>query len=231
MKPKKEKALKLRLSGKSYREIHLALGVPKSTLSSWLSRIQLSDRVIRSIYAKSHKHSMDALLKRNKNQTKIADQKRIETKKAAAQEIGKIDLVQLKILGSALYWAEGYKRQKIRDGRLVNYHAVSLTNSDPDLVKLFLLFLREVCEVPESRIRASVRYFSHQNSNHLLHFWQNVTGLPISNFGQPLLSVNNSSRGIRPYNQLPHGTIQIRVSDTVLFYRIMGWIEGLRKLK
>lgn len=35
-----QKALKLRFAGKSYGEINRALGIPKSTLSSWFKNFQ-----------------------------------------------------------------------------------------------------------------------------------------------------------------------------------------------
>jgi hypothetical protein len=132
------------------------------------------------------------------------------------------------ILGAGLYWGEGYKRAIIKNGVARSYHPVSLSNSDPKLISAFLRFLREVCLVEESKINANLRIFEHQNANKLLQFWSEYTKIPKERFSKFYYGVSKSSLGKRPFNTLPYGTIQIRVNDTVLYHRIMGWIEGLQ---
>jgi hypothetical protein len=230
MRPDKERALSLRLAGKSYREINLELGVPKSTLSAWLSQVELSEKTRKIINANGRQKAIEILVERNRNQARQAQKRSRLIKIGAEREVTGFDNQDLLLIGASLYWAEGYKRPKTVNGRKVNFHPVSFTNSDPKMVNLFLLFLRKTCGVPEARIKASVRYFPHQNAVKLVEFWQKSTRLPPENFGQSQLSTNRTSQSIRPYNQLPYGVVQIRVSDTDLFYRIMGWIEGLKKL-
>jgi len=94
---------------------------------------------------------------------------------------------------------------------------------------MFLRFLREYCHVPENKIKADLRVFPHQSAEELKKFWQKETGIPPSNFGKIHVSVNKSSKGTRPHNRLPYGVIQIRVADTKLFHKILGYIEGLKK--
>ena len=43
----REKVIKLRKQGKTYNEIKVLLGIPKSTLSGWLKDLPLSKRQIR----------------------------------------------------------------------------------------------------------------------------------------------------------------------------------------
>ena len=133
-------------------------------------------------------------------------------------------------MGSALYWAEGYKRPIIRNGREVTYHVVSITNSDSGLIKVFIKFLREHCNVPEEKIKASIRIYKHQNESLLLNWWQKETGIPKCNFKKTYYGVSRSSMGKRPFNRLPYGIIQVVVADTVLFHRIMGYIEKIKKI-
>ncbi|MBI3305053.1 hypothetical protein HYZ80_01860 [Candidatus Parcubacteria bacterium] len=136
----------------------------------------------------------------------------------------------LRFMGCALYWAEGYKRLKTKNGRELTHHPVNLTNSDPALIQAFLRFLREICRVPEEKIRADIRIYEHHNETNLLNFWMRVTKIPRKNFGRAYYGVSKSSIGKRPYNRLPYGTIQVRVNDTQLFHRIMGWIEGVKRV-
>ncbi len=107
---------------------------------------------------------------------------------------------------------------------------MSLTNSDPELVKMFLRFLKEYCEVPDGRIKISIRMFAHQNEKELKEFWSRQAGIKVSNFGKSYQGISRSSMGRRPYNRLEHGVVQITVADTNLFHKIMGYIEKLKKL-
>lgn len=231
MRSDKEKALKLRLSGKSYNEINKLLSVPKSTLSGWFSNLELSDEAKKKIFKRTRRKSFEGLLKRNKNQRTLAIKRKISIQSESAKEIRNINKDNLLILGAALYWAEGYKRPIVKNGRELTHHPVSLTNSDPDLIRIYLRFLREVCDVPEDRISADIRIFEHQNPNNLINYWRKITGIKKEKFGKVYYGVSKSSLGKRPFNRLQYGTIQIRVNDTKLFHRIMGLIEGIKKFK
>ncbi|MBI3334894.1 MAG: helix-turn-helix domain-containing protein [Candidatus Portnoybacteria bacterium] len=227
MRKDKVQALKLRLSGKSYNEISRLLGIPKGTLSYWFSRLELSEKAQNRIKKRVFEGSLRGLLKRNRNQTHLAIQRRRRIRLEAKQEIGLLTITELKLVGVALYWAEGYKRVQIRNGREVTHHPVALTNSDPRLIGIFMRFLREACQVSDDNIRADIRIYEHMNEKELVSFWQKITKLPIENFSKFYYGVSKSSLGKRPFNRLPYGTVQIRVNNTNLFHRIMGWLEGL----
>ena len=225
----KQKAYKLRLSGKSYTEIKKALGIPKATLSTWFNGLILSDKLKNSINRRTQEKSLAGLIERNQRQTTLAQERARRFRIEASTEVGELSSGDLLLLGSALYWAEGYKRPIIRNGKEVTHHKVSLTNSDVNLVKLFLRFLREYCDVPEERIRASLRAFRHQNAKELQGYWQRETKIRPENFGKIYFGISKSSLGKRPFNRLPHGVIQVTVADTKLFYKIMGYIDGLKR--
>ena len=229
MRRDRQAALALRLSGKSYGEIRQALGVPKSTLSGWFSDIVLSERLRERIERRGQKQAIAILLQHNKNQTTLAVARAARTRQEAAGAIRNPSPRELLLLGVVLYWAEGYKRPLRRNGRTLTHHVVSLTNSDPYLVKAFLRFLRESCGVPNGKIKASLRIFEHQNENTLLRYWQKETGIPPHNFKKSYVGISKSSAGKRPFNQLPFGVIQIVVADTALFHRIIGYIEGIKR--
>lgn len=230
MRKDKQTALKLRLSGKSYSEINRALDIPKSTLSGWLADLVISDKYQTRIKKRAREKSTTALIKRNKQQTELAVKRALDIRRRAAKELISLSKNDLMIIGSALYWAEGYKRPIIKNGREVTHHAVSITNSDSYLIKIFLKFLREYCAVPEEKIKASIRIYKHQNESLLLNWWQKETGIPMYNFKKTYYGISKSSMGKRPFNRLPYGMIQVVVADTALFHRIMGYIEGIKKI-
>lgn len=233
MNKRREQAIKLRLLGKSYGEIQKILYVPKSTLSGWLSGIHLSKLAHENIRQRTNTKSSALLIQRNKLQTHLAQQRARRIRREAAQKIQRLDFDLdrgLFYLGIALYWAEGHKRPIRRNGKNVTYHPVSLTNSDPLLIKLFLRFLREFCYVQDRKIRVQLRIFPHQNSQTMLDYWMSTIGLERENFRIFRVTAPRSSQSKRPYHQLPYGVAQLRVSDTKLFHEIMGYLEGIQKM-
>ena len=227
MRSDKNHALRLRLKGKSYAEINRLLGIPKATLSDWFAKLELSDAAKKRLAERAYQKAIASLLNINRLQTVRAEARAKQVRKESRGSIGGIKTRELLLIGTALYWAEGYKRPIVRNGKARVSHPVSFTNSDPGMVKVFLKFLRTVCNVPEEKITASIRIYQHQNEGFLLNFWSQTTAIPFNKFGKVYYGISKSSQGKRPFNILPYGTIQIRVSSTELYHRIMGWIEGL----
>jgi len=230
MRSDKSQALKLRLTGKSYSEINHLLGVPKATLSDWFNKLELPEKAKERIAQRVHQKSIAAILKHNHTQTYIAQQNARNVRSKAKSEIVSINNRDLFMLGVSLYWAEGYKRPIMQNGKLKTHHPVTLSNSDPELVKVYLGFLRKVCHIPEKNITGEIRVYEHHNEAYLLSFWNKITNIPFSQLRTIKNGVSISSQRIRPFNILPYGTIQIRVNSTELYHKIMGWIEGLSKM-
>ena len=230
MRTDKERSIKLRKKGYSYNEIARILGkISKSTLSLWLADIILDTAARNRLSSRIRAKSLGGLLKRNKNQTQLAIHRRDTTRALAKQQVKNISKDNLFFIGLALYWAEGYKRAIIKNGREVTNHPISLTNSDPYLVKTFINFLHHACGVSVDRIRASLRIFPQTNKRLALNYWSDSTGIPQENFRKTSVVISSSSNNKKPFNRLPYGIIQIRISDTNLFHKIMGWIEGLKE--
>jgi hypothetical protein len=229
MRIDKEAALALRLRGFSYSEIQAKLGTPKATLSDWFSGLSLSEKARLRLNKRTRTQSLKGLLKRNRMQTHLAKQRADQIRKEAEGTVESVSQRELLLIGAALYWGEGYKRAIVRNGKERSYHSISFTNTDPVMVRVFLLFLTDVVGITPEHIKAHVRIFPHLNRRESLRFWQKVTGLPEGNFYKVYTGISRASSGKRPYNRLPYGSVQIRVGDTKSFHRIMGWIEGLGK--
>ena len=229
MRKEKEQALALRLQGYSYNEINAKLKIPKATLSGWFTGIVLSPRAQERIKNRVQAKSIAGLIKRNKLQTHLARKKSGEIRMAAGRQIKKLSKYELLLLGTALYWAEGYKKSIIRNGQERSYHAISFTNADPVMVKIFIKFLKNILNISNDKIQASLRLFQHINEKEALDYWQKITGLSPNNFKKTYYGISKSSQGKRPFNRLPYGTIQIRIGDTDNFHKIMGFIDGLVK--
>ncbi len=220
-------ALRLRLAGRSYNEIRDELGVPKSTLSSWFKNVVLSETARTRLTLRSNIGTA-TLIKRNKMQTHKAEQRSREMRVLAKGKIPMLTKRDLLIMGAVLYWAEGYKRLHIRDGKERMSHTISFVNSDPTMIKTFLRFLQEILGVSTDEIHLTMRLYPHINEETARTYWMKVTGLPSPRFHRTTNMVSIASKGKRPFNRLPFGTLQVGVYDTAKFHYLLGLIEGVQ---
>lgn len=128
---------------------------------------------------------------------------------------------KLKIAGIMLYWAEGAKAQKVL-GTNRKRHAIDLANSDPEMIKLFLKFLREICGVDENRLRVLIYCYANQNVNSLRNYWQKISGIPLKQFIRPYVRQDFLPEKI---GKMEYGLVHIRYSDKKLFLQIGDWTK------
>ncbi|TRZ48933.1 hypothetical protein D4Q80_03005 [bacterium] len=119
---------------------------------------------------------------------------------------------KLKIAGIMLYWAEG----------TLWGNSVYFANSNPEMVKVFLKFLREVCGVKENRLRVYLYAYDYQNVNALKLYWHRITKIPLGQFIKPYIRKDKISLSQR---KLPYGLIQVRYNDKRLQEQIKSWID------
>ncbi|OGH79439.1 MAG: hypothetical protein A2469_04820 [Candidatus Magasanikbacteria bacterium RIFOXYC2_FULL_40_16] len=224
MKVEKINAIKLRKLGKSYNEISKSLKIPKSTLSYWLRDIVLSKKAKTRIENRVYEKSVKALIRRNKEQTVFAKERAKEIREKAAKEVKKIRENDLFLVGISLYWGEGYK--KGAEGSI--WKCVDFTNSDSTMVMMMMRFFREICKVEEDKMRVQVILHRNLSGNKAVEYWSRVTGIKKDQFMKVSRSLSSASKG-KSKNILKYGTIHLRVYNTKLFYKLIGWIDGLKK--
>lgn len=125
---------------------------------------------------------------------------------------------KLKIAGLILYWGEGYKTDKSS--------GIDFANSDPDMIKVFINFLRVIYGVDERRFRILLYCYSNQNVLALVNFWSKLTGISKKQFSKPYIRKDFRENG----RKMEYGMIHIRYADKKLFLCIMEEID-LIKLK
>ena len=69
--------------------------------------------------------------------------------KAASSEIDNLSDNELRLVGIALYWAEGCKGDASG--------GVEFTNSDPAMIKLAMRWFKQICGVKEDRFRIRIQ--------------------------------------------------------------------------
>lgn len=225
MRKDKNLAIKLRKEGNSYKQISEKLNTPKSTLSCWLKDLKISDKAKAKITDRVYKKSILALIKRNKAQTVLARERANLIKKEAEKDAKNLLKDPLFIAGISLYWAEGYKK----GDQGSKYKSVDFTNSDPEMIIMIMKFFRKFYKVKDEKIK--IQLMAHPNINipKAVKFWIKITGLKKTNFTKTIVVVSSASKRKRYFNSLINGTIHLRIFDVKLFFKTIGWINGLKK--
>ena len=168
----REKALKLRRSGMSYREILQRLDVSKSSLSVWLKDSPLTEREKRVL--------------RERNATNIS---RGRVRAAAAHRDNRLarerilfletkrEFAQYRrdpffVLGVGLYWAEGVKR----------WSSFAFVNSDHEMMQVMVAWMETYLGLDRRNLNARLyihRPYAHEQCE---AFWAQHTGIPLGNF-------------------------------------------------
>lgn len=203
-------AIKLRKQGLSYASIKKEVNVSRSTLSLWLRDIKLSDVQQKKLYqgqaAGRYKGAKSQQQRRIKREVSIILGGKIEFEHLLVNS--------LFLIGLALYWAEGDKRQ-IR---------VKFTNSDETMIQIMMKWFREVCNVPESKFRIALHIHNLHSRKDAQRYWSRLTGVPLTQFHKVVIKETTLfQRG----NVLYNGTCGIYIHDRALFRKIVGWRLGL----
>ncbi|MBI4268508.1 hypothetical protein HY627_01580 [Candidatus Uhrbacteria bacterium] len=209
----KKYAYRLRKAGKSYTAIKELTSLSKSTLSILLRNVSLSSKAEGRINKRTdvaRKLASEALRsKRVNSSTHTILESWNETKEKMNDP--------LFLLGTSLYWAEGGKTREM----------ISFSNSDPHMIQVILQWLREYCGVPENKLRVQIHIHSLHSRVDVERHWSYITKIPLHQFNKTY--IKHTSLGHRK-NILYDGTCIIRVHDSKLFRKYIGWKLGLLEL-
>lgn len=217
----KEKTISLRREGLSYSEILKEIPVAKSTLTLWLRSVDLSKRQKQRITEKRLAAALRGGEIRKNNRISIVR----KIYEEAARDIHKISKRELWLMGVMLYWAEGSKEKEGRPGL-----GVQFTNSDPDMIKLFLKWLFEICAIKKENVYFDI--FIHENHrnniNRAINFWSEITGYPNDSFSHIYFKKNIIKTKRKNVGDSYFGLIKIRVkASSGLNRKIAGWTKGV----
>lgn len=203
-------AVDLRKRGFCYSEIKKCLGIPKSTLSNWLTKYPLTDIQMLRI-----KNKRSLAIERYRETMRI---KRIQRYKTAVslERSNLIPLNQrdLMIGGLFLYWGEGGKTNKGQ---------INLSNSDPKILKLMKLWLMEIFNIPVAKMRLRLTLYTNMDIDKEKSFWSNTLDIPLKQFRKIQIK-EGKGRGLFGFK---HGTCELVVTDTEVKMRIMAGLELL----
>jgi transposase-like protein len=205
----RDEARSLRQQGMSVSEIALKLGVSRGSISEWVRDIELTEQQKQTLKDRQRlwgAQNSGASVNRDK-----AYAKRLEYQTQGRQRARENSLLHL--AGCMLYWAEGAKAR----------NNINFVNSDPNMSRLFLRFLREELKVADSEIVLYVHCHSTDTNeiDRIKNYWLGLLGLPDSCIRKVLYKKGSEIRK----NILLNGVCSIRVYRTDLIQHIYGAIQ------
>jgi hypothetical protein len=119
--------------------------------------------------------------------------------------------------GCMLYWAEGWKAR----------NQVHFSNSDPQMVRFFVTFLRQSFDLRDDEIRLTCNLFADHaaRQREVENFWLDVAQLPRSCLCQSIVNVYSKYSLKKRRNKLPYGTCRVVVHRTRVVQSIYGAIQ------
>jgi transcriptional regulator with XRE-family HTH domain len=208
----REKARALRRDeGLSVKVIARRLGVSQSSVSRWVRDVALTEEQRAILVAHAYNGG-----KKGRSITSAL----LREARVLAQEDGRHLARQadpLHVAGCMLYWAEGSK----------NRNQVHFSNSDPEMARFFVSFLRKYFNVRDEDIRVTCNLFADHlaRQREIERFWLETLGLPESSLCKSVLNVYSKYSKKKRTNKLPYGTCRVTVSRTRVVQSIFGSIQ------
>ncbi len=123
-------------------------------------------------------------------------------------------------LGLGLFWGEGNK---------VNKNSVRLGNTDIDLIRCFLFFLKQVYKIDENKLRFGLQLFSDISPERALMYWSGSLGVSRKQF-QKVVVTKSVQKGTYK-RKSEFGVLTVYFSNTKLRDSIISAITELRQQK
>ena len=128
---------------------------------------------------------------------------------------------ELKIIGAMLYVCEGTKAR--RDSRTKNGYirSIELTNSDPNIIQTFSIFLQKIIKADWSRVRGQLFIYPDLSEKELVRYWSKISNIPITQFQKTIILRAKIGR----FKPNPLGTFKLRYSCKSDFLKLQSIIE------
>jgi hypothetical protein len=198
----------------SIKEIARVVGVAPSSVSVWVRDVKLTPEQLDSLHQRNPAYNGQL---RGANGNAERWRARRSRYQREGQELASCG-DWLFVAGVMLYWAEGDKRSR---------NAARISNSDPEVLKLFMRFLRESLELPDDPIRVTCNLFADhlERQDQIEQFWLNALGLTRSHLCKSVVNTYSKYSLKKRKGKPPHGTTRVTVHSVRTVQQIYGAIQ------
>ena len=208
----RERAYNLRRVHKySYAQISAALNVSKSTVSTWFKGLAWSKIIEEELRKEAELKNTITLRRYHKKRNLALDNLYQKAEIRAKKEFLTLSKSPIFIAGLALYWGEGDK--------LFQNGVVRVSNIDPQLLRVYCLFLNECCGIAYESMKVSVLYYPDHQEEKLLQYWQKVLPIPANSYFKSTLI-----QGKHKKRRTQYGVCIVQVSNKELKMKILTWL-------
>lgn len=214
----KIKARKLRVFGKSIKDIAQTTGVSQSTVSLWCRDIQLSDKQLRKILDEKEYLITRGRL-RGANFQRMKRVNAIEVAIREAERLNKLSEKEFFVAGLALYLAEGTK----------THGTAQFTNSNIKIIKFMLDWFHCFYNLSRSEIKFAIHINSiHRNrEKEVVSFWKKHLRLKTGDFTR-IRYVKTKPAKKYENHDVHYGTMDFRIKkSTNLLYKLNALTDRL----
>ena len=198
------RARELRAQSWTLCEIAEELNVSKGSVSVWVRDVDFVPKARNRGHASQQPHPLRV--------KKLAE---IERCRVEAEEfIGELSDREFLIFGLGLYAGEGSKTKT----------TVSMANTNPRLLRIFVTWLRCNFCVDESRLRTKLYLHEGLDLEEATDYWSEVTDIPIEQFRAPYRAVADPTRRNSKH---VHGCATVLYSCSTTHRRVMAMIEAI----
>ncbi len=214
----KIEARKLRVLGKSIKDIARITGISQSTVSLWCRDIRLSDKQLKRILCKKEYLIVRGRLKGANFQR----MKRVNAIKIAVQEAARLNKLTEKwffIAGLALYLAEGTK----------TYGTVQFTNSNIKIIKFMIDWFHRFYNISNEEIKFSIHInIIHRNrEKEVVSFWKKYLRAKTGDFTSIRYAKTKPAKKYENHNT-HYGTVDFRIKKSAnLLYKLNALTDRL----
>jgi len=211
------KARELRKRGFSLKQITSSLEVSKGSVSAWVRDIELSTDLLANIRNQLRLAREKARITRL---SRIA-KRNIELYSKCKDEMLPFSKRDLWIAGVMLYAGEGYKTSDVS-----NQH-IELTNSDPNILQVFIKFLLNSCGVLKGKIKIRLILYEDINPKEAQKYWSNELNIPFKQFQNPFIKKSYRNIPTRHRRRAEFGTAHINVYDVKIYRKVLAWLQAI----
>lgn len=127
-----------------------------------------------------------------------------------------INEAMIRMIGASLYWCEGTKPRPGKD------YEVCLTNTDADMIRVFMKYL-EALGVKKEELKIEIYLYPDHIKSKELKYWS----IKLNIDKEKIVVRNASGHGKR---KVSHGICKVRIWNKDLMRRVLEDIEKVKKI-
>jgi hypothetical protein len=113
----------------------------------------------------------------------------------------------INIIGPILWWTEGTKSRRDLRWKSAWTYPVEITNTNPQIIEIFLNFLRNEIGINEKRLKVQLQIHKGDDQDKIEKYWSKITQIPLSRFTKTIIRPQGKKIG------KTMGTCKVRFID------------------